>query len=219
MSAIIHPEPIKHPYINYGVLGAAFLFDGYSWQVAVRSFRRKKGSLGWVGAVRKSKDPPGFIVMFEDSADLIGLVLAFLGNAASITFNMPYMDGVASIGIAILLGSVAAILSHESKGLLIGEGMAPQTVAEILSQARRTSGIRSARNIFTVHLAPDQAIVALAVDFEDAMSVVQVKQVVGDLTSEIQRTFPEVREVLVTPGHGTYRSRTGREPCPTDGDR
>ena len=100
------------------------------------------------------------------------------------------------------LGSVAAILTRESKGLLIGEGMEPEAVAVILDKARRASGVRGAKNIFTVHLAPEQVVVSLAVDFDDALSAAEVKWIAGDISREICRAYPAVRKVLVTPGDG-----------------
>jgi hypothetical protein len=66
---------------NYIVLGASIVFEAGSWFVAFREFRHQRGRLGWLEAMRRSKDPTVFTVMFEDSAALIGLVIALSGIA------------------------------------------------------------------------------------------------------------------------------------------
>ncbi len=196
---ILNPEPVSNPFVNYAVLGAAFLFDGYSWTVAFRSFRAAKGPLGWFEAVRRSKDPPGFIVLFEDSADLIGLALAFAGNLASTVLDMPVLDGVASVGIGLLLGAVAAFLARESKGLLIGEPADPDTAADILEIARRAEGVESANGLFTVQLAPEQVVAALSLDFVDTLTAAEVEARVAALEARIRASHPEIVALLVKP--------------------
>ena len=118
---ILDPEPMKDPLINYAVYGVAAIFEGTSWFIALREFRKAKGKMGYYEAVRRSKDPPGFIVLFEDSAALLGLGIAATGTFAAERLSMPAIDGAASVGIAALLGLTALALARESKGLLIGE--------------------------------------------------------------------------------------------------
>src|SRR3546814_12932942 len=77
--------------------------------------------MGWWPAIRHSKDPANFSVLFEDSAALAGLVVAAIGVWTSHYFNDPRLDGIASIIIGIILALVATLLARESKGLLIGE--------------------------------------------------------------------------------------------------
>ncbi|MBC7061372.1 cation transporter, partial [Salmonella enterica subsp. enterica serovar Enteritidis] len=84
-------------------------------------FAARKGDLGWWQAIRESKDPSGFIVLFEDSAALAGLAVAAAGVWASHHWDDPRIDGWASIAIGVILAAVATLLARESKGLLIGE--------------------------------------------------------------------------------------------------
>jgi hypothetical protein len=62
------PSPVTDVIVVYIVLALSFVFEGVSWRVSQRAFRVAKGDLGYWEAVRKSKDPPSFIVLFEDSA-------------------------------------------------------------------------------------------------------------------------------------------------------
>jgi divalent metal cation (Fe/Co/Zn/Cd) transporter len=84
-------------------------------------FAAAKGGLSYWEAVRRSKDPPTFLVLFEDSAALLGLAIALLGTFAAQYLGDPLYDGLASIAIGLLLASVGAVIARETKDLLIGE--------------------------------------------------------------------------------------------------
>src|SRR5262245_10108133 len=90
---LIHPIPIEDPLMNYIVLGLAAVFEGVSWIFGWRAFRRAKGRKGILEAVRESKDPTTYMVVFEDSAALLGLVIAFAGVFLGHHLNNPYYDG------------------------------------------------------------------------------------------------------------------------------
>ena len=65
---VLHPEPTTNPLVNYIVLVLAIIFEGFALFFAVREFRQAKGSMGYVEAVQRGKDPSMFVVLFEDSA-------------------------------------------------------------------------------------------------------------------------------------------------------
>ena len=69
---IAEPEHAVSPLIAYGVLLVAFVLEGWSTLAAFSEFRVAKGALGWIEAVRRSKDPPAFIVLLENGAAMAG---------------------------------------------------------------------------------------------------------------------------------------------------
>jgi divalent metal cation (Fe/Co/Zn/Cd) transporter len=66
---------------------------------------------------------------------LIGLFIALIGITAAHYFNMPVLDGVASILIGVVLAISAFLLARETKGLLMGE-TAIQSFAKIFYSLR-----------------------------------------------------------------------------------
>ncbi len=196
---MLHPHPISDARVNYIVIACAVVFEGTSWIVALREFGKAKGGDGYFEAVIRSKDPPSFIVLFEDSAALIGLALAALGTFASDYFARPELDGVASIGIALVLGVTALTLARESKGLLIGEPASPGLRDAILTTARAIDGIVSAHIAFTVHMAPDQVIAALSLEFRDDLETPDIEQAIDQLERTIHERHPEVIAIFVNP--------------------
>lgn len=210
---IANPHAIVDARVSYIVLACAAAFEGTSWFIALREFRKAKGDLGYFEAVRRSKDPPAFIVLFEDSAALIGLAIAFLGTVSAEYFAMPMLDGMASIGISLVLGSTALVLGHESKGLLIGEPASRSLREAIVSAARRIDGVERAQIVFTVHMAPDQVIAALSLEFRDSLKTLEIEQAIDALERAIHDAHPEVIAIFVKPqAAATQPSIPGRFP-------
>src|SRR5947209_12180250 len=80
---IAHPEPAVSPVIAYAVLLIAFLLEGWSTIEAYRDFSRSKGMLSWFQAIRRSKDPPAFIILLENGAAMAGIIAAAVGLGLS----------------------------------------------------------------------------------------------------------------------------------------
>ena len=106
---LIEPEPVKHVIVNYIVLGLSIIFEIGSWTVAFREFRQQQETPGWLASARRSKDPTVFAVLLEDSAALVGLVMALVGIGLADQLNLPVLDGVASLGIALVLVVTAGV--------------------------------------------------------------------------------------------------------------
>jgi len=193
------PVPVTDPYINYIVLGLAFLFEGGSWLVSLRQFRAAKGDLGWFEAFRRSKDPPSFMVLFEDSAALIGIVLAALGTYGSASLGLPVLDGVASILIGVVLAVTSMLLARESKSLLVGERADRGLTDAILRIASAVPGVEAANGVVTTQMGPDQIVAALSIDFADAVSARDVETIIEDIERRVRAQWPEVINLFVKP--------------------
>lgn len=192
-----HPEPIRNVTVNYVVLGVAFVFEAAATSFAFRAFREQKRGRGWIAAVRRSKDPTLFTVLFEDSAALAGLVVAFLGILLSQITGDPFYDGAASVVIGLILAGVAIWLAWECKSLLIGEAARGDVVTGIRSLASAEPGIERINKLLTMHMGPSAVLVNLSVDFADARSADEVEEIVVALEENILETHPDVKWVFV----------------------
>jgi cation diffusion facilitator family transporter len=196
---IRHPAPIADPLINYVVLGLSLLFEAASWSVAFREFNILRGTRDYLEAVRESKDPNTFVVLFEDSAALLGLLIALAGTYASEALEAPVFDGVASLAIGFVLAVISVFLARESKGLLIGEAARPALVRAICRLAADQPGIERANGVVSVHLAPDQVFVALSIEFADELTAPEIEDAVAGLEARAKAVYPEVAALFVKP--------------------
>jgi cation diffusion facilitator family transporter len=196
---MLEPEPIRNVRVTYIVLGLSILFEGASWFVALKEFRIAKGRRGYIEAVRLSKDPSVFTVLFEDSAALLGLAIALVGIAAAQYFEMPMLDGVASIGIACVLGLTAVFLARESKGLLIGEAASPEVQDQLQAIAAADPAVRGVNGVITVHIGATQIVANLSLEFEDETSAPEIEACMVRLETAIKTQIPEIVGVFIKP--------------------
>ena len=193
------PTPIERPRLVFIVLGVSAVFEGASWWIALREFRARQGGRSLWQAFRESKDPPSFMVLFEDSAALLGIAVAAAGTGLALATGDDRWDGAASLAIGVILAVVAGLLARESKALLIGERADPALGASILKLAHDTAGVGRANGVATIQLAPDQVVVTLSLEFDDALLTPAIEASVVDLEKRIRDVHPEVSAIFVKP--------------------
>lgn len=196
---IIDPEPLRNPLVNYLVLGVATVMEGTSWVIAVREFAQSKGDCGWWKAIRESKDPAGFIVLFEDSAAIAGLLVAALGVWASHALGDPRIDGAASIVIGLILGGVAMLLAREAKGLLIGERANPDLIAQVRAMLEAEARITGVNHVRTIHTAPDRVFVAISADFDDSLAMGEAETLIERIEAKLKAALPQLSSIYIRP--------------------
>jgi len=194
---ILHPEPLESAYVNYIVLTLAMIFEAFAWWIAFKAFRAAKGTLGWIEAVRRSKDAALFTVLFEDSAAMLGLVVAMIGIALGQALGMPVLDGVASVVIGVILAVTAALLAYEAKGLLIGEGVEPATRRGIETLIAEQEGIFKLNELCSMHLGPEDVLLTVSVDFVSDMSADEVESTISTMEKAIKARYPEVKRLFI----------------------
>lgn len=208
---ILSPHEIVDPTVSYVVLGCAALFEGTSWLVALREFRKAKGDLGYFEAVRRSKDPLTFTVLFEDSAALLGLLVALAGIALAQALGDPRFDGYASLGIGVVLAVAALLLARETKGLLIGEAAGAGVREDILRIAAADRSIRCANGVLTVQMGPRSIVAALSAEFEDALATPDIERCIRRIEDAVRAAHPDVVALFVKPQTaGTWARRAAR---------
>jgi cation diffusion facilitator family transporter len=196
---VLEPHAIERPLVSYAVFGLAAIFEGGSWWFAFREFRARRGERGYFQVARETKDPSTVMVFLEDSAALIGIALAVAGTAAAQLLGEPVFDGAASIAIGLLLAAIALFTARENKKLLIGEAARPSLVEAVGRLARHERGVACYNGMLTIQLAPREVVMALSLDFDDALRASEVQDVVASLEPSIRKQHPEVVLVLVKP--------------------
>ena len=195
--SVMDPHPIENVLISYGVLGFGILLTGVAWYFAWKEFKHIKGNRGLFEAVHKEKNPTTFVVLFEDSAALLGLFVAIAGIGLSQWTGNPIFDGIASICIGVILGSTAAWLAYETKGLLIGESAQTQTVQGINTLARKLDAIKNVNEVLTMHVGPEYILVTITADFNNKLNAGAIEQSVAGLTKDIKAKYPRVKRVFI----------------------
>jgi cation diffusion facilitator family transporter len=194
---LLNPVPLENPLWNYVVLGLALIFESYSFIVAFKAFQTEKGDKSIWRSIDTSKDPTTYTVLFEDSAALCGLVVAFVGVWLSHVFNTFYFDGAASILIGVILAVVAVLLAYESKGLLVGEAVDPETLKSIRRLAESDSRVEGVKNALTMYFGPHTILLAMDLQFRRDLSAVDVERTVDELEDTIRKRYRDIKHIFI----------------------
>ena len=194
---IFHPSDITDPAWNYIVLALAFVFEGISGFIAVRELLKENMKGSFWRSLRESKNPAVFTVVAEDFAALAGLVVAALGVYLGHRFNNHYMDGMASVGIGLILSAVAIYLATESKGLLIGESVDPSVIKSVDRIAAADPAVAGVRRPLTMHFGPREALLAMEIEFQPHLAAPEIVATIDRLQRKIQAEHPEIKHIYI----------------------
>jgi len=135
--------------------------------------------------------------LFEDGAAMLGLLVALAGIALAQVTGNPVFDGLASMGIGLILAGTAFWLAYETKSLLIGEAASSWLVEDIRDLLGAQSDIKTVNEVATLHMGPDFVLAAISVDFADDMSADDLENRVTELTGLIKQIDPSLRRVFI----------------------
>ena len=179
------------------MLAVAAAAEGISWVISLRTLRRSQQGRGIYRAIRRSKDPGVFAVLFEDTAALLGIVVAACGIGVSELTGHSFWDGIGSIVIAGLLAGAGLLLARECHGLLTGESAVPELRQAIEQTVRDWPGIARLGEFATLQIGPDAVLVTLSLDFEDRLSAAEVECTVSDIERELKGRHGQIARLFV----------------------
>ena len=196
MMHIAHPVMPENVGWSYAVLGLATVFEGTTWLFGWKAFSSERGRRGVLETIHETKDPTSFAVVLEDSAALLGLVFAFLGIFLGQLFELPYLDGVASVVIGLLLCGVAVLMVYESKGLLIGEGLDPEALKSIRKLVESDPAVERVSHLHSMYLGANEVLLTIELRFDSSISALEVRRAVGRIREGIRSEHPDVSHVF-----------------------
>lgn len=183
------------------VLAIAAVFEGTSFAVGYREFRRvvgRRNTRFWTFIIA-SKDPNLFSTLLEDLAALIGIAIAAAGVMGSAIFRVWWADGAASIAIGLLLVGVSGVLANETRSLIAGESVAPPILADLRHALSNAGYDRQVEELATLHLGPRVILVAITVRFATDARVSELREAVRTMTRTLKETDDRVTYVYVRP--------------------
>ena len=196
---LVHGNVIGEFLVAWIVLGIAALADGTALVQTMRQARREAAlwDLPTIRFLRHTSDPTLRALAVEDSAALIGLGLAAAGLLVHELGGPASSDAIASLLIGLLLGLTAIGLARPLADLLIGRSIPPAR----LELARRTlegsPAVDEVRQIYAVHVAPQEAILAAKVHPDSDLSARQLASAMDELDSRLRAELPEIGEVFI----------------------
>ncbi|WP_084100944.1 cation diffusion facilitator family transporter [Demequina sp. NBRC 110051] len=194
-----HPEPIESwQWVPVTVLVVAIALESASLRTAVRESRPAKGDLTWPQFIRRSRSPELPVVLLEDTGALAGLVFALFGVSMTLVTGDGRWDAAGTAMIGLLLVVIAVVLARETSSLIMGESATSKDLAGIRG-AFEASGLTDVIHLRTMHLGPDDVLVAAKVAVRAGATMGDVAADIDDAERRIREAVPAARLIFIEP--------------------
>ena len=196
------------------VLVGALVMETFSFRTAIEESNKVRGKTSWVAFIRRAKSPELPVILLEDAAALLGLFFALIGVGLSLLTENAYWDVVGTAAIGLLLVSVAIVLAVETKSLLLGESATPEAQRRIRAAMESTPGIEHVIHMKTLHLGPEELLVAVKAGVAREATARQVAEAIDAAERAIREAEPVAEVIYIEPD--IYSA--GHLPDPRPGD-
>lgn len=194
-----HPHELTSVVWAIAILAIAAVFEGRSLRTAVRRARHTKGDESWYSFIRASKDAELPVVLLEDSAALVGLGCALVAVVLSALTGEARFDALGSLGIGILLVSVALTLASEMKSLLVGEAAADEDISKVRRTLLADPRLERIIDLRTEQLGPEEILIVAEVVIRPGIDSGELPAVLHDLQRAVRAEVPEACRIYLEP--------------------
>ncbi|GIG36111.1 cation diffusion facilitator family transporter [Cellulomonas pakistanensis] len=193
------PHPIESwQWVPIVVLVAAIVMESFSFRTAIVEANHVRGEQGWVSYIRTAKAPELPVVLLEDLGALVGLVLALFGVSMTLVTHDGRWDAVGSAAIGVLLVLIAIVLAMETKSLLLGESATRKDV-DAVKAALVGPGVPSVIHLRTLHLGPEELLVAAKIEVPAASTAADVADAIDAAEQRVRAAVPIARVIYLEP--------------------
>ena len=185
-------------WVPVAVLVGSILLEGNSFRVAVKESRDLKGKQSWMRFLRTSKNPELPVLLLEDAGALLGLIFALFGVGLTLLTGNGLWDAFGTLAIGVLLVFIAVFLAVEMKSLILGEAASTEDLAKIRAAIEDGDSERII-HIKTVHLGPEEILVAAKIRIHDADTGRSVADEIDAAEVRIREAVPAARIIYLEP--------------------
>ena len=178
------------------MLLVAIVLEGFSLRTAVIESNKVRGKASWPAFVRKSRSPELPVILLEDLGALLGLVFALFGVSLTLITHNGIWDAVGTALIGALLCIIAVVLGRETKSMLMGESATPEDVSAIRAALTEAS-LGDVIHMRTMHLGPDDVLVAAKVGVHADLTARQIADLVDAAEARIRDAVPAARLIYI----------------------
>ncbi|MGD1099341.1 MAG: cation diffusion facilitator family transporter [Thermoplasmata archaeon] len=190
------PAAISHIGEALLVVGATLAVSAVSIAVTLRELRRSQQTLQ---SFLESRHIGLKSVFYQDVVSIIGCLVAFVALVIVYRTGQYAADGAAAIIEGVLLVITGLVLTLESRGLLIGQALDPEEARTILAVVERNPRVSKVRALQSMVLGPDDALLALRINFHDGLTTDQIEATIDEVTLALQQSHPVLRHIVIEP--------------------
>jgi cation diffusion facilitator family transporter len=194
-----HEDAGEWWWVPVAVLSIAIVIEIFSFRVAIRETDKVRGDASYAHFIRHAKQPELPVILLEDLAALLGLVFALLAVSLSLITGNYYFDVAGTAMIGVLLVVVAVVLAYETKSLLLGESAGPEARSRIVAALEGTPGVERVIHMKTLHLGPEELLVAAKIGVEAGDSATRVTATIDQAEAAVRAVEPMATAIYLEP--------------------
>ncbi|HEX3087639.1 MAG TPA: cation diffusion facilitator family transporter [Ilumatobacteraceae bacterium] len=195
-----HPHELDNAIVAFVILFIAIGLESYSLRTAVKESNHSRlPGMSWRSFIHTSKAPELPVVLLEDVGAEIGLGFALIGLTLAQITGDPRWDALGSIAIGALLVVIAFILAREMKPLLIGESASETDLVKINGALSTSTNVISIIHLRTMHLGPDDLLLAAKIDFDHSLSVEELAHAIDQAELAVRTAVPKTTTIYIEP--------------------
>jgi cation diffusion facilitator family transporter len=195
----LHPHGIEGRWwwVPLAVLVGAIIAEGLSFRTAIKESNLLRGTQSWAAFVRRAKAPELPVILLEDLGALLGLLFALFGVSLTLITGNGVFDALGTAMIGLLLVAIAVVLATETKSLLLGESATKEHV-RLIEEALTAGGGRII-HLKTLHLGPDELLVAAKMSVEPGMSSERIAEEIDATEVRVRQAVPIANLIYIEP--------------------
>jgi len=170
---VLTPKPLSASWVIIGVValtaGAKEWLARYAARLADRSGNRALAADAW-----------------HHRSDALATVLV-AGGMVGARFGLPWLDGVAGIGVSLLLFKVAYDIARDAVDSLLGRAPSPEEIDEVKRRAHSVEGVRGVHDV-VIHQYGARRFISLHVETSAAPSGVDLHQIAEGVEVEVAQS-------------------------------
>ena len=190
---------IGDPRWAFGVLLFAALLDGWSLRTTNLAWRGARGDRSWRRFIRDTKTPDLIVVFLEDLGALVGVGIAAVGVTLATVTHDGIWDALGSIAVGILLMAIGLVVNRETQSLLVGESATADVVKSIRDAIEATDGIAGVRELRTIHIGPDDLVVAAGVWVDRSRTATAISHSIDAAERRVREIAPFRTVISIEP--------------------
>ncbi|MGI0053602.1 MAG: cation diffusion facilitator family transporter [Thermoplasmata archaeon] len=195
-SQAIAPHPITDP-------GAALLVVGITLGASVAGvlliLQELRADRRAIQSFLESSHQGMKTIFYQDLVGTAGSAFAFGGLVGFELTGNPALDGIGAAGVGLLMLLIGIVLAAESRELLVGKALGTSEVKRILALVEHDSRVRSVRGLQSMLLGPDDALLALRLNFADGLTTDEIERAIEEIGGALRIENPVLKHVVLEP--------------------
>ncbi len=193
---LTHPGTISHIGYALVVVGATLAASVVGISVTLRELRHGRQTLDRFLA---SANQGLKSIFYQDLIAIVGAIAALLGLLVVYRTGQASIDGLTALIEGMILFVAGIVLAIESREYLVGRALDPRTTQKVLSLIERDHRVAQVRDAQSMLIGPEDALLALKVNFRDDLTTDQLEQAIDDVAAAVKHVFPIVHHVVIEP--------------------